>query len=139
MLGRKTDLTRRERSAVRVGHHRFGVVVGEWVIQPGLDDPRGNLRWRPRRRDTDALLPEAQGAEDALDHLINLTSVRPYYNKELADHFGLTTATLSYHINLLLDIGILNFEPRPNNRFYYTTNKETLRTIFNMSLEMLLE
>ncbi len=71
--------------------------------------------------------------------IIKLTSIRPYYNKELADHFGLTTATLSYHINLLLDIGILNFEPRPNNRFYYTTNKETLKTIFAMSLEMLLE
>jgi len=71
--------------------------------------------------------------------IIKLTSVRPYYNKELADHFGLTSATLSYHINLLLDIGILNFEPRPNNRYYYTTNKEVLKAIFNMSLDMLLE
>jgi DNA-binding transcriptional ArsR family regulator len=71
--------------------------------------------------------------------IIKLTSIRPYYNKELADHFGLTSATLSYHINLLLDIGILNFEPRPNNRYYYTTNKEALKTVFNMSLDMLLE
>lgn len=71
--------------------------------------------------------------------IIKLTSIRPYYNKELADHFGLTSATLSYHLNLLLDIGILNFEPRPNNRYYYTTNKEVLKNIFNMSLDMLLE
>lgn len=71
--------------------------------------------------------------------ILKLTNQRPYYNKELADHFGLTTATLSYHINLLLDIGLLHFEPKPNNRYYYSTNKEALEKAFEMGLEMLLE
>ncbi len=64
MLGRKTDLPRRERSAVRVHHHGFGVVVGEGLIQPGLDDRL------PRRagggRDAHTLFPQAEMAQDAL-------------------------------------------------------------------------
>ena len=67
--------------------------------------------------------------------IIRLTSKRPWYNKELADYFDLTTATLSYHLNLLLDMGILNFEPSDYNRYYYTTNKETLKSFFEYALE----
>jgi DNA-binding transcriptional ArsR family regulator len=67
--------------------------------------------------------------------IIRLTSKRPWYNKELADYFDLTTATLSYHLNLLLDIGILNFEPSDYKRYYYTTNKETLKAFFEYALE----
>ncbi len=78
-------------------------------------------------------------ADERRLEIIRLTSARPWYNKELADYFGLTTATLSYHLNLLLDIGILNFEPSDNNRYYYTTNKETLKTIFNASLQSLID
>ena len=66
---RRTNLPRHKRSGVRVGHDRFGVVVGEWVIQPGLDDPFGNFRRCPCRRHAHALLPQAQMAEDALDHV----------------------------------------------------------------------
>ena len=52
-----------------------------------------------------------------------MASKRPWYNKELADYFNLTPATLSYHLNLLLDLEILNFEPSIiNNRYYYTRN-----------------
>lgn len=67
--------------------------------------------------------------------IIRLTSKRPWYNRELADYFSLTTATLSYHINLLLDLGILNFEPSDYNRYYYTTNKETLKAFLEYALE----
>jgi len=37
-------IPRHESLAVRVHHHGLGVVVGEWVIAAGLDDPSGNLR-----------------------------------------------------------------------------------------------
>ncbi|HCJ56765.1 ArsR family transcriptional regulator [Lutispora sp.] len=67
--------------------------------------------------------------------IIRLTSKRPWYNKELADYFGLTTATLSYHLNLLLDLGILNFDPSDSNRYYYTTNKENLKALLEYSLD----
>lgn len=78
-------------------------------------------------------------SDDKRIEIIKLTSKRPYYGKELAVHFGLTPATLSYHLNLLLDIGILNFEPQPNNRFFYTANLDVLKASFKTSLEMLLK
>lgn len=72
--------------------------------------------------------------------ILKMTSKRPWYNKELADYFNLTTATLSYHLNLLLDLEILNFEPSiVNNRYYYTTNKENLKKLFEAALKDLLE
>ncbi|WP_353092950.1 winged helix-turn-helix domain-containing protein [Tissierella praeacuta] len=72
--------------------------------------------------------------------ILKMTSKRPWYNKELADYFNLTTATLSYHLNLLLDLEILNFEPSIiNNRYYYTTNKENLKKLFDAALKDLLE
>lgn len=79
-------------------------------------------------------------SDDKRLEILKLTSIRPWYNKELADHFKLTTATLSYHLNLLLDFEILNFEPSIiNNRYYYTTNKENLKKLFDAALEDLLE
>ena len=65
----QTRLPHRERLFVRVNHDRLGVVIGKRVIEAGLDDPFGNLGRRPCRRDTDALRPEAEVAQDALDHV----------------------------------------------------------------------
>ena len=72
--------------------------------------------------------------------ILKLTSKRPWYNKELADYFHLSTATLSYHLNLLLDLRVLNFEPSiVNNRYYYTANKEEIEKLFEEVLEYLIE
>lgn len=71
--------------------------------------------------------------------IIRMTSQRPWYNKELADYFNLTTATLSYHLNLLLDIGILDSKSSMNNRYYYTTNKENLNKMIDSALHNVLE
>lgn len=74
-------------------------------------------------------------SDDRRLEILKLTSQRPYYNKELALHFNLTPATLSYHLNLLLDIGILNFEPSIiNNRYYYTANKDRVKELFDIAL-----
>lgn len=78
-------------------------------------------------------------ADDKRLEIIKLTSKRPWYAKELADHFGLTTATLSYHLNMLLDLEIIKFEPSINNRYYYTTDKDNLARLFDLSLKGLLK
>ncbi|WMM24176.1 ArsR family transcriptional regulator [Tissierella sp. MB52-C2] len=88
-----------------------------------------------KKRDTYKSLFKAL-SDDKRIEILKLTSKRPWYNKELSDYFNLTTATLSYHLNLLLDLEILNFEPSIiNNRYYYTTNKKRLEELFNMALE----
>lgn len=74
-------------------------------------------------------------SDDRRLEILKLTSERPWYNKELALHFKLTPATLSYHLNLLLDIGILNFEPSIiNNRYYYTANIDRVKELFDVAL-----
>lgn len=78
-------------------------------------------------------------SDDRRVEIIRLTSKRPWYNKELAEHFNLSTATLSYHLNLLLDLGILKFEPSIiNNRYYYSTNIENLERLFKLSFQSFL-
>lgn len=92
-----------------------------------------------KKRDTYKSLFKALSDEKRIE-ILKMTSKRPWYNKELADYFNLTTATLSYHLNLLLDLEILNFEPSIiNNRYYYATNKENLKKLFNAALKDLLE
>ncbi|SHI43891.1 ArsR/SmtB family transcription factor [Lutispora thermophila] len=71
--------------------------------------------------------------------IISMTSKRPWYNRELAKHFNLSTATLSYHLNLLLNLGILNFEPSIKNRYYYTTNKKNLKELFDIAYKIIVE
>lgn len=71
--------------------------------------------------------------------IIRITSKRPWYNRELANYFNLSTATLSYHLNLLLNLGILNFEPSIKNRYYYTTNKKNLKELFDIAYKIIVE
>lgn len=71
--------------------------------------------------------------------IIRMTSKRPWYNRELANYFNLSTATLSYHLNLLLNLGILNFEPSIKNRYYYTTNKKNLKNLFDIAYKIIVE
>ena len=59
----------REGSAVRVRHDRLGVVIGEGVIEAGLDDPLGKFRRCSCRQDAHTLFPQAEMAQDTLDHL----------------------------------------------------------------------
>jgi hypothetical protein len=62
----KTHLPHRERLFVCVSEVWSGVVVGSGVIEARLDDPIG--RWGGAGSDADALLPEAEVAQDAFDH-----------------------------------------------------------------------
>jgi len=74
-------------------------------------------------------------ADETRREIIRLASIRPWYNKELAEHFGLTTATLSYHLNILLDLDILHFDPTDNYRYYYVTNQKQLNYLFTLMLD----
>lgn len=47
------------------------------------------------------------------------------YGQELAEKLGLSTATISYHMGLLLNIGFV-YVKRENTRLYYSLNKEIL-------------
>lgn len=60
--------------------------------------------------------------------IIRLTSKRPWYSSELATHFKLKPATLSYHINKLVEADLLRITQGEAKRLYYTLNKDALKT-----------
>ncbi len=58
--------------------------------------------------------------------IIRLTAQRSWYSTELANHFNLKPATLSYHINKLVEADLLTINLGENKRFYYSLNKDSL-------------
>lgn len=60
--------------------------------------------------------------------------MRPMYGKEIADEFGLTTATISHHLELLNKQGLLNLEQDKQIK-YFSTNISKLKSISDDLLE----
>ncbi|MGD1822195.1 MAG: ArsR/SmtB family transcription factor [Pleomorphochaeta sp.] len=70
--------------------------------------------------------------------ILRLTSKRPWYSSELASHFNLKPATLSYHISKLVDADLLTIQKGKSKRFYYTLNKETYKSYLEFASQDLL-
>lgn len=51
------------------------------------------------------------------------------YGKELANILGLTPATISYHIQELLNDGLIQYNPSDNKRVYYDIAKDKIREL----------
>ena len=62
--------------------------------------------------------------------ILEMTSQKPCYGKELANELGLTTATISYHVNALLKMGFLKVEVDAN-KVYYSIHKENVARYLN--------
>lgn len=70
--------------------------------------------------------------------ILRLTSKRRWYSSELANHFNLKPATLSYHINKLVEADLLIIKKGGAKRFYYTLNKETFALFLDYASQDLL-
>ncbi len=57
--------------------------------------------------------------------ILKMTAEKPCYGKEIAAELGLSTATISYHVNALMKLGLLQAE-LSSNRVYYSINQEKL-------------
>lgn len=57
--------------------------------------------------------------------ILKLTAKKPCYGKEIAADLNLSTATISYHVNALMKLGLLKTE-LSYNRVYYSMNYEKL-------------
>ena len=55
-------------------------------------------------------------------------SQTPHFGRELAEHFGLTTATISYHTQELLNEGLIEVRQQ-GKRSYYSLNRERVREV----------
>ncbi len=59
------------------------------------------------------------------------------YGNEIAEHLGLTTATVSHHMSTLLEANLISLEQK-NGKIYYHINKDTLSWYINFYEEKLL-
>ena len=59
------------------------------------------------------------------------------YGNEIAEHLGLTTATVSHHMSALLEANLISLEQK-NGKIYYHINKDTLSQYINFYEEKLL-
>ncbi len=57
--------------------------------------------------------------------ILELSGKKPYYGKELAEELKLSTATISYHVSVLLKQGFLKAEV-DSNKVYYSLNRNKL-------------
>lgn len=58
--------------------------------------------------------------------IIKLLVSRDYYGQEIAQAIGITTATVSYHMNYLFAAGLIHVEKK-DHKAYYSLNKDVLR------------
>ncbi|MBI9107521.1 MAG: winged helix-turn-helix transcriptional regulator [Spirochaetales bacterium] len=92
------------------------------VIGAGTDEI---IKSKSNRTKTDVLF-NILGDKKRLE-LLHLTSQRPWYSSELAEHFGITPATMSYHLNKMVSAGFVKLQHGDQKRYYYSINKDSLR------------
>lgn len=69
--------------------------------------------------------------------LIELLSNRPYYVHELSTELKLTSPTVCYHLNSMLDLNLVSLA-RGNNKTFYSLNKATIKELLDNAAEILL-
>lgn len=67
--------------------------------------------------------------------IIKLLSHGKYCNSDLAKKLDLTPATMSYHLNKLMQLNILDIEKGAYNKLFYTLDKNKLKIKFDQSFE----
>lgn len=64
-------------------------------------------------------------------------SQTPHFGREVAEHFGLTTATISYHMQELVNEGLIDVRQQ-GKRLYYSLNGERVREVLDRTAQQLL-
>lgn len=77
---------------------------------------------------------KALGDKSKLDILLFVKD-KPSYGTEIAKQFHLTTATVSHHMNQLLQLELVQVEVK-EKRVYYQTQKERLQEVFDACKRM---
>ncbi len=76
-------------------------------------------------------------ADNSKLQILASLKVSPKYNLEIADQLGLTAATTSHHMNVLLACGMVRVE-KNNGRVYYHLNTENLQVLIDDLQQFLL-
>ncbi|MTI69854.1 MAG: winged helix-turn-helix transcriptional regulator [Firmicutes bacterium] len=99
----------------------------------GMEQRFNQKKMREKSKDFFKALSDEKRLE-----ILRLLGRRKWFSNELAKHFSLTSATMSYHINKLTDLGVVLHEAGDQNKVYYKINKEKLKELFEVALKDIL-
>lgn len=104
--------------------HRLKLLISPGILLSELTD----LEDKAKARDKTTQRQLKAIADPTRYKIIKLLSNRPYYVQELADEIGLTTATLSHHLNHLLQVFLVGVDV-DGRKSYYSLNSDELRSL----------
>lgn len=132
-----------------------GMFTDEPVLHPSLIMPLAQVVFMKRcyygllvdfltiTRKTDTASPDmlliklkAMGDNSKLQILASL-KVSPKYNLEIAEQLGLTAATMSHHMNVLLACGLVTVEKK-NGKVYYHLDQDNIKQFLHELEQFLL-
>ncbi|MDF2985636.1 MAG: transcriptional regulator [Eubacterium sp.] len=97
-----------------------------------------NLTCKPARVDNEDLNNALKLLSDKSKfEILKYIKSKPAYGFEIANAFNLSTSTISYHMNGLIQARLVKIE-KEANKIYYSLNKETVEEILKDIGEMLL-
>ena len=73
-------------------------------------------------------------SEEKRVEIIKSLALKPAIGSDLAKQVGLTSATASYHLTMLLGIGLVDYE-RVGQKLHYVLNKEMLKDLFEKAYQ----
>lgn len=120
-----------------------------YYLESSFSDEDKNILWFILGAYSDKYLLDEDNKETMLQlfktlsdskryNIIELLSERPWYVYELADELNLSAATISYHLNMLLEFRLIKYE-RSDHRIYYSLDKERLKELLNKISKNLLK
>ena len=75
-------------------------------------------------------------SEEKRIEIIKILAAKPALGSDLARQIGLTSATASYHITMMLGIGLIDYE-RIGQRLHYVLKKEVLKDLLDKAYQEL--
>lgn len=92
-------------------------------------------RMREKRSEEIKQFLKVLSEEKRID-IIKLLAVKPALGSDLAKQIGLTNATASYHMTMMLGIGLIDYE-RVGQRLHYVLKKEVLKDLLDKAYQEL--
>ncbi|MDC7238678.1 MAG: winged helix-turn-helix domain-containing protein [Sphaerochaetaceae bacterium] len=87
--------------------------------------------WKNKDFNSNPNIEEIYGliTDETRRNIIKGLSKKDMFSREISDKWNLSPSTVSYHMNKLYSLGLINHRPGPRKRLYHVLNKEKLNQL----------
>lgn len=87
--------------------------------------------WKNKDFNSNPNIEEIYGliTDETRRNIIKGLSKKDMFSREISDKWNLSPSTVSYHMNKLYSLGLINHKPGPRKRLYHVLNKEKLNQL----------